>query len=70
MRSLLGLFFFSLAASGAAFSLSRGIREGTLPVSRASGSIEHKTVREYQGGLIAAAVVLGLIAIGILLSGM
>jgi len=64
-------FVGALAATAAVFFLRMGMREGgSKPVSGRDGMIEYRTAREYHPRFIAAAVVLGVVAVGIVVSGM
>jgi len=67
-------FVGALAATAAVFCLRAGIREQVeqTPVSRRDGMIDYrsKVTRDYHYGFITAAVVLGVVATGILISGM
>jgi len=68
-------FIGALAATAAVFCLRAGIREGvgqSPPVSGRTGMLDYpsRVRREYHAGFITAAVVLGVAAIAILMSGM
>lgn len=67
-------FIGALAATAAVFCLRAGIRERTeqSPVPSRSGMLDYQTRvrREYHTGFITGAVVLGVVAIAILMSGM
>jgi hypothetical protein len=64
------LLVAGISASSGVVLLNAGIREVQTPVAGPDGRIEIQTTRQYRVGFIVVAVMLGVVAAGLLLSGM